>query len=182
MSRNVDIADLGQADGLDPRACDKINSNFRRLVQSAGDIPLSQTLVNDIASAVEPVVQRKLMDSAYPVGSVIATMDENDMRLSFGTWRRVGQGRLLMSASAKYPSGSTGGSESVTLKASDIPAHSHSYEAASDSSGSAYPAQSSEKTRAAMSKQTSTWPAAAQQTSVSIVPQYFAAYMYERTA
>lgn len=43
-----------------------------------------------------------------------------------GEWKRFGEGRVIISSSDSKPNGTTGGSETVTLTVSNIPAHSHS--------------------------------------------------------
>lgn len=175
----MDIVEVNQADGLDPLACRKLNSNFRNIAAASGQTQVTQSFVDSISDAVVPVVRRDLMDEMYPVGSVIITMDSNDRRLSYGQWRPVAQGRFLLSADTDHPAKSEGGAREVKLKASDLPPHHHTVSIPADTTeeGKGYAVQGSKVGTKTVS--TSDYPTGTQ-TSVSTVPPYFSAYMYER--
>jgi len=67
---------------------------------------------------------------AYPVGSIYmnATNATNPSTLlGFGTWVEFGEGQMLLGESGSYSIGSTGGSATHTLTASEIPDHNHVY-------------------------------------------------------
>ena len=70
------------------------------------------------------------VNEIYPVGSIYITSNEffNPSNSFGGTWERI-KGRFLIGAddTSKYPCGSTGGLEEVTLTAnqSGVPAHGH---------------------------------------------------------
>jgi len=67
---------------------------------------------------------------AYPVGSIYmnATNATNPSTLlGFGTWVEFGEGQMLLGESGSYSIGSTGGSSTHTLSASEIPDHNHVY-------------------------------------------------------
>ena len=180
MGRNVNIVEVNQADGLDPLACRKINENFRSLAALSDRSQASRSVVEDVADAVVPIVRRDLMDDMYPVGSIIMTMDANDGRLSYGSWRPVASGRFVIGADSGHPAGSEGGAESVVLRPSDLPPHHHTVSMPQDTNeaGTGY-AQPGFK-MAAKNVDTSDYPAQGAQTSVSTMPPYIAAYMYER--
>jgi len=62
---------------------------------------------------------------AYPVGAIyISASAVNPSQLFGGTWEQV-QGKFLLSASANYPAGTTGGEASHTLTTSEMPSHTH---------------------------------------------------------
>ena len=179
MGRNVNIVEVNQADGLDPIACRKINENFRSLASLSDRSQASRSVVEDVADAVVPIVKRDLMADMYPVGSIIITMDANDGRLSYGSWRPVASGRFVIGADSGHPAGSEGGAESVMLRPSDLPPHRHSVSMPSETgkAGTGYAAPGIEV--GTRTVDTSDYPPG-DQTSVSIVPPYIAAYMYER--
>lgn len=179
MGRNVNIVEVNQADGLDPLACRKINENFRSLASLSDRSQASRSVVDDVADAVVPIVRRDLMDDMYPVGSIIMTMDSNDGRLSYGSWRPVASGRFVIGADSGHPAGSEGGAESVMLRTSDLPPHRHSVSMPSETgkAGTGYASPGMEV--AARTVYTSDYPSG-EQTAVSVMPPYIAAYMYER--
>lgn len=78
------------------------------------------------ASEARSIALGNILDIIYPVGSIVqytdASIDPNT--LLGGTWRRI-QGRFLFAADSNHSVGTNGGSETVTLTASNIPAHRH---------------------------------------------------------
>lgn len=69
------------------------------------------------------------LDRVYPVGSLFFTtssLNPSELLGGGGEWKRFGEGRVILSSSDSKPNGTTGGSETVTLTVSNIPAHSHS--------------------------------------------------------
>lgn len=67
-----------------------------------------------------------LLDRTYPVGSIYMSANNVNPGTVFGgTWQQI-QGKFLLGASSGHAAGSTGGSETVTLSASQLPAHTHS--------------------------------------------------------
>lgn len=77
--------------------------------------------------ALEKFFRAKMFDVIYPVGSVYcATVSTNPRELfGVGVWERIGEGRTLIDAGNDHPAGTTGGAESHTLTANEMPAHSH---------------------------------------------------------
>lgn len=179
MGRNVNIVEVNQADGLDPLACRKINENFRSLAALSDRSQASRSVVDDVADAVAPIIRRDLMDDMYPVGSIIMTMDANDGRLSYGSWRPVASGRFVIGADSGHPAGSEGGAESVVLRPSDLPPHRHDVSIPAETGEQGLGLAPGEKL-GTKTVDTSDYPAQGAQTSVSTMPPYIAAYMYER--
>ena len=78
-----------------------------------------------------------ILQAVYPVGSIYlnASNAANPATLlGFGTWERLGQGRMMVDADATYSAGGTGGAAThnhggsagaTTLSADQIPAHTH---------------------------------------------------------
>ena len=82
---------------------------------------------------------KTLLNLIYPVGSIYMSVS-NTSPATFigGTWEQI-QNRFLLAAGTSYSAGSTGGSETVTLSESQIPAHKHGIEVCNGStSGSDY--------------------------------------------
>ena len=95
------------------------------------DMPLYQVLITgtsitSVTKVFEVIRSLSTMaDMIYPVGSIYMNVsDVNPGSLFGGTWERI-QGRFLLGASSGHAAGSTGGAETVTLSAGNIPAHTH---------------------------------------------------------
>lgn len=85
----------------------------------------------DAAAAAESLTYKcmqTVFSRIYPVGSVYISMNNTDPGSLFGgTWKRISQGRMLLGANdTNYKLGSTGGEETHTLTANEMPRHSHS--------------------------------------------------------
>lgn len=66
---------------------------------------------------------KSLLDMVYPVGSIYLSVSGTDPQTLFGgTWARL-EDVFLLAAGAKHAAGSTGGEESHTLTASEMPTH-----------------------------------------------------------
>ena len=66
---------------------------------------------------------KRLLDLIYPVGSIYMSVNSASPDTLFGgTWARL-EDVFLLAAGAKHPAGSTGGEESHTLTASEMPTH-----------------------------------------------------------
>lgn len=96
------------------------------------DMPLYHVLItNTSISSVTKVFEvigslSAMADSVYPVGSIYMNVSNVDPAALFGgTWERI-QGKFLLGASSGHAAGSSGGAESVTLTAAQLPAHTHS--------------------------------------------------------
>lgn len=75
--------------------------------------------------------------SIYPISSVyinVSNSTNSATLLGFGTWERVGTGRVIIDANSTYAAGSIGGSAThthttgdctLTAAQSGVPAHSH---------------------------------------------------------
>lgn len=94
------------------------------------DLATNATRANVSASAETLTYQcmQTVFSRIYPVGSVYISMNNTDPGSLFGgTWKRISQGRMLLGANdTNYKLGSTGGEETHTLTAAEMPAHSHS--------------------------------------------------------
>ena len=71
------------------------------------------------------------LNKIYPIGSIyISTASTNPSTFLGGTWEAYGQGRTLVGVGSNgtnsYSINATGGSSSVTLSTSNLPAHTHS--------------------------------------------------------
>ena len=72
----------------------------------------------------------------YPVGSIyISYNSTNPGTLFGGTWENYGNGRVLKGINSGT-AGATGGSSTLTLSMSNIPAHTHTYDKANANTGS----------------------------------------------
>ena len=107
------------------------HNNVEKLATSATGVTVSGTLA---ATAItgDGSGLTSTAASAYPVGSIYinATSGTNPATLlGFGTWVRFGQGRMMISedgGNSRWNSAEeTGGSETITLTTSQIPAHTH---------------------------------------------------------
>lgn len=68
-----------------------------------------------------------LFDLIYPVGAVYISMNNTSPATLFGgSWTKV-EGKFLLGTSSAYPSGSSGGEETHTLSANEIPSHNHTF-------------------------------------------------------
>lgn len=68
---------------------------------------------------------KEILLAARPVGSYYASSEPTDpAKLFGGTWRRI-TNRVIYAASDQHPAGSTGGTETVALKANQNGPHSH---------------------------------------------------------
>ena len=80
---------------------------------------------NDLAT-----LQTTIINKIYPVGSIyISYNNTNPGTLFGGTWENYGNGRVLKGINSGT-AGTTGGSSTVTLSMSNIPAHTHTYDKA----------------------------------------------------
>lgn len=77
--------------------------------------------------ALESFAKKAVISFIYPVGSIyISTSATNPATLfGVGTWVRIGEGRGLVDCGSTIKALSTGGSETVTLTANELPAHNH---------------------------------------------------------
>lgn len=78
-----------------------------------------------------------VLELVYPIGSVYINASDSTnpaTLLGFGTWERVGTGRVMIDANSTYAAGSTGGSAThthttgdctLTAAQSGVPAHAH---------------------------------------------------------
>lgn len=71
----------------------------------------------------------------YPVGAIYMSVEStNPSTLFGGTWQQI-QDTFLLAAGPNHTAGSTGGAETVKLKSSEIPEHSHTIYGNPGSSG-----------------------------------------------
>ncbi len=89
------------------------------------------------ADTIKAYMLNELFDSVYPVGAVyISTSSTSPASLFGGSWTQI-TNTFLVASGSDYTAGSTGGSTSVTLTASNIPSHSHSIPELSGTAASA---------------------------------------------
>ena len=124
-----------------------------------------------------------LFDLIYPVGAVYISMNNTSPATLFGgSWTKV-EGKFLLGTSSAYPSGSSGGEETHTLSANEIPSHNHTFYLQRGGS-------TGEKTALlewANSSQVSGWQSwqtddAGGGQAHNNMPPYLAVYIWKRTA
>lgn len=83
--------------------------------------------INDaVLTANQQVLAQAKLD-AHPVGSLYWSSSPTDPATLFGgTWKRI-KDRFVLTAGDTYGNGATGGSATVQLTESNLPAHSHTY-------------------------------------------------------
>lgn len=73
------------------------------------------------------IYYRTPVDLIYPVGSIYMSVNATDPSALFGgTWEQI-KDRFLLSAGDSHAAGSTGGEETHTLTAAELPDHTHSF-------------------------------------------------------
>ena len=66
-----------------------------------------------------------ILDFVYPIGAIYISVSSTRPEVLFGgTWEEI-QGKFLLSRSSGHAAGSTGGEETHTLTAAEMPAHTH---------------------------------------------------------
>ncbi|MGJ0635985.1 tail fiber protein [Xenorhabdus bovienii] len=114
------------------------NANTRLEKNRNGeDIPDKETFVKNIglAETVERAKNAVTIDIVYPVGIVLwFAQNKNPNNLFPGTtWKYIGENKTIRLASLNGSDVlSTGGNDSITLSAAQIPAHNHSFSATTD--------------------------------------------------
>ena len=92
------------------------------------DLPSTDTPFN---AETFTAMQNKLLDSVYPIGSIMIKDDATDYSSYLGfTWEKVFAGVTLVGLDTEQTEfneiGKTGGSKEVTLTIGQIPVHNHS--------------------------------------------------------
>lgn len=81
------------------------------------------------------------LETAYPVGSIYLNASDStnpSVLFGFGTWERLGQGRMMIDADSNHTAGNTGGSathdhggatggHTLTAAESGVPSHGHGF-------------------------------------------------------
>ncbi|MBD2811007.1 tail fiber protein [Xenorhabdus sp. Vera] len=106
--------------------------------QNGADIPDKTEFVKNIGltETVEQAKNATTIDTIYPIGIVLWFAQNQDPNKLFSgtTWKYIGENKTIRLAS---PDGSnilsTGGNDSITLTAAQIPAHSHTFSATTSS-------------------------------------------------
>ena len=79
---------------------------------------------NDL-SDLKTNLKKEILNEAYPINSVyISYSNTNPGTIFGGTWEIIGDGRVLKGIKSGT-AGTTGGSSTVTLSTSNLPAHTH---------------------------------------------------------
>ncbi len=100
--------------------------------------------VNNVQDAIDGTCTKfeskvdNFLDKIYPIGSIyisatLSTVDQVKETLG-GEWEVYGDGRTLLSSSAK--SEQTGGASEISLTVDNLPAHSHTYDKSNANTGS----------------------------------------------
>lgn len=110
---------------------ENVISRIENMMLDAADIQSYATAAAQSASAASASAARAqaiAMDGAracFPVGTILMTTENvNPSTYIGGTWVALND-VFLLAASETHPAGETGGSEEVTLTASQLPAHRH---------------------------------------------------------
>lgn len=76
---------------------------------------------------INALILNKAFLDMHPVGCIYLTSDITNPGILFGgTWELIAKDRFLVGAGNKYKVNEQGGNETITLKTSNLPAHSHS--------------------------------------------------------
>ena len=87
------------------------------------------------ASLIESKDLSGIIDMIYPVGAVyISAANTSPSTLFGGTWEQI-KDKFLLSAGDTHAAGSTGGEETHTLSASEMPVHKHDVSVPSSGAG-----------------------------------------------
>ena len=129
-----------------------------------------------------------LADAVYPVGSIYLSTSATDPSAIFGgTWQRI-EDRFLLCAGSTYGAGTTGGEASVTLKANQVPSHTHPFRytdsPSADEKDGPYASVGSTRTYTTYNR-TATQSVAASSgggQSHNNMPPYLAVYAWKRVA
>ena len=71
------------------------------------------------------VAKKDIVDMIYPVGSIYMSVNNVSPSTLFGgTWVPI-QDKFLLASGSNYTNGNTGGSDTHTLNANELPAHTH---------------------------------------------------------
>ena len=71
------------------------------------------------------VAKTEIVDMIYPVGSIYMSVNNVSPSTLFGgTWVQI-QDKFLLASGQNYTNGNTGGSDTHTLNAKELPAHTH---------------------------------------------------------
>ena len=102
----------------------------------------SSLAVNNVQAAIDGTCTKfstqlqEFLLKVYPVGSIyISYNSTNPSSLFGGTWENYGNGRVLKGINSGT-AGTTGGSDTVTLKEANLPAHTHTYDKVNANTGS----------------------------------------------
>ena len=102
--------------------------------------------VNNVQAAIDgtctkfsdqlTTLQTTIINKIYPIGSIyISYNSTNPSSLFGGTWENYGSGRVLRGINSGT-AGQTGGSDTISLKEENLPAHTHTYDKANANTGS----------------------------------------------
>lgn len=117
---------------------------YQRTTWRTEETPLSAANMNNIEDGIEEAldvtrhISEQVLDMFYPVGSYYHTSDPdfNPNSAWGGTWSKLGEGQVLLSAGTNYTSGTEYGSNTKSYKpagtvgnhkltVAEIPAHTH---------------------------------------------------------
>lgn len=123
MAKSYDIALFNPSDGLTPIQTQKLNANFKRILDLVSGQDEGNEAVIKIANTVQDKLQPLIMDAAYPIGCLILAKDLTSLP-KWGKWREVTAANNRFIRIGNY--GETGGSSTQTVTATTA-RHRHTY-------------------------------------------------------
>lgn len=140
--------------------------------------------------------QLNIVDRIYPVGSIFVSTTNVDLTTLFPNtqWTQI-QGRFLLGASSTHKAGEKDGAETVALKTTEIPGHTHSFsgsisytkpsgtvyaQGGSPADPAIYPLNGTSTATSSFSGTTGTNNSSGT-TAHNNMPPYLSVYMWERT-
>ena len=144
----------------------------------------------------EIINETVLFDKLYPIGSVYTNATDStnpSTLLGFGSWTRIGQGRVLIgegsgtdinSESKTFTNGSSGGEYEHQLTEAELASHSHAVNTGGNSGGFVGQNQGSNHTEGGVAgsrRGGTAQPTGGNQAHNNIQP-YLTVYMWKRTA
>lgn len=114
---------------------DNITSrNNKFSLDSDGNLIVNSITANNIGGE-STTDNQSICNLIYPVGSIYMSVNEVEPSTLFGgTWEKL-KDRFLLGSGDTFSNGATGGNSETTLTVANLPKHSHSFSATTNSSG-----------------------------------------------